>query len=358
MIVFLLLFGLIVSYGVTGLYRRYALAHRVLDVPNQRSSHTVPTPRGGGVGIVAAWLLGLGLLTATGRLDPQFSLPLGVGGAVIALLGWWDDLAGLRPVTRLIVQCVVAVWTVAWLGGFPELRLGAGDVALGPWGVFPSILGLVWLTNLYNFMDGIDGLAGSEAVTAGATAALLFASADAPGLAALSALLAAGAAGFLIWNWPPARIFMGDVGSTFLGYAFGAIALAGDRATGIPATLLLLPLAVFIMDATWTLLRRLIRGERVYEAHRSHVYQRLVHYGWSHARVTLTVVMCNLGLAASAWIALRRLDLLPTILAGITLFLGVAGWVALRSAARSQSGPVGAIALPESESPRSALRSE
>lgn len=348
MVIFLLLCGFIISFGVTGLYRPYALANRVLDIPNRRSSHTVPTPRGGGVGLVVAYLLGIALLAVPGQLDLRVSLGLGVGGAGIALLGWWDDHTGLRPLTRLIVQCLVAGWTVVCLGGLPELRFGLVDVTLGAWGFLPAVVGLVWLTNLYNFMDGIDGLAGSEAVTAGATVAVILAAAGAPGLAMLSGLVAASAAGFLVWNWPPAKIFMGDVGSTFLGYVFGAIALAGDRATGIPTLLLLLPLAVFITDATWTLLRRLLRGEPVYEAHRSHVYQRLVRCGWSHGRVTRAAVACNLGLAIAAWFAFQRLEWLPAILAGVVLVLAVAGWAMLRFSTRPPIRPDGAIASSDS----------
>lgn len=298
----------------TGLVRRYALWRSVLDIPNRRSSHVTPTPRGGGVVIALSWLIGIGALGLTGALAFPAAVGLGGGGLAIAVLGWIDDHRGLRARERLSVQFLAAGWVVVWLGGLPVLNMGGLTLPLGALGSLLAIVGIVWLTNLYNFMDGIDGLASSEAVVVGLISGLLLWLSGATGLAVGAWILAASASGFLLWNLPPARIFMGDVGSGLLGFAFGAIALAAERISPVPGVVLLIPLMVFICDATFTLFRRLLNGERVYEAHRSHVYQRLVQRGWTHGQVTALVTGINAGLSALAFLAWSRPALLPAVL--------------------------------------------
>jgi len=219
-----------------------------------------------------------------------------------------------------VVHFLAAAWALYWLGGLPSLRVGAGAVELGPAGTVLAALGLVWFVNMYNFMDGIDGIAGSEAVTAGLAGGALLLALGSPGLATLSLLLAAASAGFLAWNWQPARIFMGDVGSGFLGFCFAALALASERAGALPLLGWVLLLGVFLFDATATLGRRVVRGEKWYDAHRSHAYQRAVQGGWRAAAVTGAVIAINLVLGALAWAAAaepRRL--LPALLGGAAL---------------------------------------
>jgi Fuc2NAc and GlcNAc transferase len=184
------------------------------------------------------------------------------------------------------------------------------------------VIGIVWAINLYNFMDGIDGLAAGEAASVGVAAAVLLWLVGAPGLGALSLLLAAAAGGFLVWNWHPARIFMGDVGSAALGYAFGALAAASERAGAIPAVVWLLLLGVFFGDATLTVVRRLLRREPIFRAHRSHAYQRAPQAGLSHARVTATVLLLNGVLALLAAAALfRPALLLPAVGVAVVVLL-------------------------------------
>ncbi|MDQ6959827.1 MAG: hypothetical protein Q9M27_02270, partial [Mariprofundaceae bacterium] len=184
-----------------------------------------------------------------------------------------------------------------------NLQVGVWTLSLGWFGNVLAALGIVWLINLYNFMDGIDGLAGGEAVTVAVGGAILLGLGGAMDLALVALLLAAASGGFLIWNWPPARIFMGDVGSGFLGYVFAIIALASEKAGAVPAIVWVVLLAIFIFDATYTLMWRVLNGERWYAAHRSHAYQRLVQGGWSHLRVTNTLLCINiLILFAIAWI--------------------------------------------------------
>ena len=314
--------GMLASWLLTGAIRRYALARSVLDVPNQRSSHTVPTPRGGGLAIVAVVLAATVLAGAAGALPMAQALALGGGGAMVAAIGWLDDHRPIPAAGRFAVHVAAAVWAVAWLGGMPQLELGALRLGLGAVGALLAVAALVWLTNLYNFMDGIDGLAGGEAAAVGGVGGALLWAAGERGLAAVALAAAAAAAGFLLWNWQPARIFMGDVGSGFLGFLFGALAVASERAAGPPALVWILLLGVFVVDATLTLFRRAARRERLHEAHRSHAYQRAVQSGWPHARVSAAVLLLDAllaALAAAAW--LRPAWALPCFAAGAALLL-------------------------------------
>jgi Fuc2NAc and GlcNAc transferase len=177
------------------------------------------------------------------------------------------------------------------------------------------MLGIVWLTNLYNFMDGIDGIAAVEAITVGLAGALLLAGRE-PSLALVALVVAGAAGGFLVWNWPPAKLFMGDVGSGFLGYIFGGLALASENVGALPALLWLVLLGPFFVDTTLTLLRRIARGERWWAAHRTHAYQRAVQAGWSHRRVTTLVAALSAALGMAGALAAREPSMLGPVLAG------------------------------------------
>ena len=290
---------------LTGLVRAYAVRSALLDVPNERSLHQAPTPRGGGVSIVLVTIAALAGLAAVRVIPVSLAWALGVGGALVAAIGWLDDRRGVSAPVRVAVHALAAAWTVGWIWGEPTI------------GAFLGALGIVWAINLYNFMDGIDGLAAGEAVSVGAIGGVLLLAAGDATAAIVTLLVAAAAAGFLAWNWEPARIFMGDVGSGFLGYMFGALALLSHRVGAVPLTLWLLLLGVFLFDATVTLLRRMARGERWYQAHRLHAYQRLVQAGLSHAWVARLVLLVNLVLGALAWVAqMRYLSVAAAVLAG------------------------------------------
>ncbi len=288
------------SCWLTSVVRRYALGRSIVDRPNSRSSHTVPTPRGGGAAIAVSWFLALGWLVASGLLDTWVGLALLVGGGAIAVIGWVDDRRGLPATVRAGVHLAAAVWAVWCLGGLPFLNVGVSVAPLGWMGGVLAVFGIAWLTNLYNFMDGIDGLAAGEAVSVGLVAGGLLMASGADGLALAALALAAASGGFLVFNWPPAKIFMGDVGSGLLGYAFGVLALASERAGAVPLIVWMMLLAVFIVDATATLTRRVVNGERWFEAHRSHAYQRAVQAGYSHRNVTVAVMGLNALLAVAA----------------------------------------------------------
>ena len=270
-----------------------------LDRPNERSSHTHPTPRGGGIAVIGTVLAIWATAAAAGRVSPAV-FAVSLAAALLAAVSWLDDLHGLSPLIRLTAQAAaVAV-------GLSALPASVNPISqhLGPT-LYVAALGLLWLwwVNLYNFMDGIDGLAGSEAAAIGGGLMLLglVGNAADPSLVLLAAAAAGAALGFLVWNWSPARVFLGDVGSVPLGFLTGylLIAVAG-AGRWMAATIL--PL-YFLADATITLGRRLLRGERVWQAHREHFYQQAVGSGLGHAAVAKRVVAADLLLIACAWLS-------------------------------------------------------
>lgn len=284
----------VTALGLTWLLRRYALASSLMDIPNARSSHSVPTPRGGGVAIVLSFLLGLPLFALLQGSPWAPTIALVGAGFWVAVLGFLDDHGHVAARWRLLSHFGAAMWALVWIGGLPPLQLFGTTVDLGWVGHVLAAVYLVWVLNLYNFMDGIDGIAGVEAVTVCLGGALLYVLLDRAELGVVPLLLAAASAGFLIWNFPPAKIFMGDAGSGFLGLVLGILSL---QAAWLAPQLLwswLILLAVFVVDATWTLLRRLLRGDKVYEAHRSHAYQYASRRAGRHFPVTMAVLGLNL----------------------------------------------------------------
>jgi Fuc2NAc and GlcNAc transferase len=286
---------LVASALLTGVVRKAAIARGILDVPNRRSSHTTATPRGGGLAIVLAATVGLVSLAAGGLIGTNMLAVLIGGGLAVALVGLVDDRNAMPPGFRLLVHFLAAVWAVSWLGGVPAIALHHQTLQLGWMGVVVAVLGVVWVLNLFNFMDGIDGLATSEAVFIAGGAALLGGLVENPAtVPVLELMFVAACCGFLLWNWPPAKIFLGDVGSGYLGYVIGVLALAATRESPAAPWMWLILGGVFFVDATVTLVRRALRGERIYEAHRSHGYQWLARRWGSHRRVTVAVMMVNL----------------------------------------------------------------
>ena len=312
----------LVSWLLTRSVRAYAMRRAILDVPNHRSSHALPTPRGGGLAIAAVVLAGTLAGALAGVVPPRLALAVVLGGGAVAWIGWRDDHAHVPARWRAAVHFAAAAGALACLGGLPVVRLGTYELALGPAGTVLAVLGTVWLTNLYNFMDGIDGIAGGEALTAALAGGVLLLASGAGGIALPALLLAGASLGFLLWNWSPARIFMGDVGSGMLGFLFAVLAVASENAGSLPLAGWMLLLGVFVVDATVTLVRRVARRERFYDAHRSHAYQRAVQAGMSHGRVSGGVVALNVALAAAAALAWRTPGAMLPVLAGAALLLG------------------------------------
>jgi Fuc2NAc and GlcNAc transferase len=309
----------ILSWLLASRVRLYAL-DRMLDIPNERSSHKVPTPRGGGFAIAVTTLGGIALAASLHWVDRSLAIALVGGGVLIATVGWIDDHRSLSPLTRFAAQFISAGWAMYWLGGLPSLSVGIGTVHFGIFGLVLGSVGIVWAINLYNFVDGIDGLAAGEALSTGVVGGFLPLGVGKPDLALVALLIAAANLGFLPLNWAPARLFMGDVGSGLLGYMFAALAVASENTGGIPLLLWVLLLGVFIFDATVTLCRRIANGHRWHHAHHSHAYQRLVQAGRTHAQVSSMILGFNFLLAVLAVVAWKHPALfLAAILAGAAL---------------------------------------
>jgi UDP-GlcNAc:undecaprenyl-phosphate GlcNAc-1-phosphate transferase len=300
----LFVFALLTSFSYSGIYlvRRYAETHRILDHPNERSSHAAPTPRGGGLGIVLL-VLGAGVWSMF-EAGFEKGLIYVLGSAVIAWLGWRDDLHSLSPRLRFAVQGLVAGISIWGLGYFQVVTIPmVGEIQLGLVGVAITFLWIIGLTNAYNFMDGIDGLAGGVALSAGIGWMWLASNMSNSFAFWIALAITAGSLGFLGHNWSPAKIFMGDVGSTFLGYSFAVLPLLASDQGGDALLLGTLLMWTIIMDAGVTFLQRLIQGENVLTAHRSHLYQRLVLTGYKHETISSLYILLTLlaGLLSYEW---------------------------------------------------------
>lgn len=310
--------------------RRFAERREILDHPNRRSSHTRPTPRGGGMGILAAWLPAAVATVALGGALGDSARAVACTVAAVALLaglGFRDDRQETGPAAKLVLQLLAAglvVWGVGWVDSVP---LPGRRMALHGLGLPLTVFWLVGFSNAYNFMDGIDGIAGlfGGVAAAGLAAAGLLAG---PVVAVwVAAPLAGACLGFLRENWSPARVFMGDVGSLPIGFLLALTVVLGASGGGVPFVTGFLALGPFLFDTIFTLGRRIRRGENVLRAHRSHLYQRLVIAGWSHARVSVfyggwTGLTAGLGIVyLDAGTVLRASVLGAAVLSGMGAWL-------------------------------------
>lgn len=283
----------ILAFGFTYFMRAYALKKNIIDNPNERSSHSVPTPRGGGVAVVGSYLLALVTLMYSQQLALHTGFILMAAGFVIALLGFLDDHGHINSMLRLAIHFLVAIGVVVSLGGFSEVTIFNG-VQIGFIANIIAVLFLVWLLNLYNFMDGINGIASVEAITATVSMAILYLLLSISLNSEILWLLAACVFGFLLWNFPKAKIFMGDACSGFLGLILGILALVALKENLALFCAWIICLGVFVVDATYTLIKRVLSGHKMYDAHRSHSYQILSRKWGSHTPVTLVVAAVNL----------------------------------------------------------------
>ena len=295
----------------TGALLPFLRAWAILDHPNERSSHQNPTPKGGGIVVVGVVLLiwiGVGLHLEAG---PFLTWIIPGTAAALAALSWIDDLRGLPPIVRLLVQIAAVAIVLSLRPGSDLFFQGLLPPALDP---FVAGLLWVWFINLFNFMDGIDGITGVEALIIGLGLGLI-----GSGAAAMLGLIIAGAAlGFLKWNWHPAKVFLGDVGSVPLGFLLGWL-LLDLAAAGHWAAALILP-AYYLADATTTLIRRAIKGEKVWQAHRQHFYQQAVQRGLSHGAVSGAIFAVGIALVGLAWAAENGWRLLALIAAIVLSF--------------------------------------
>ena len=308
----IIIIALLASTLLTGLVRRYLRRRKVLDIPNGRSSHSVPTPRGGGISIVVVFLLTVLLFMQRNAISSDVTLALVGGGLTVAAAGILGDFFRVSAWLRLMLHFLAAGWALWRLDGMGPLHLGWVIWEWGWLGHLFGLVGLVWMTNLYNYMDGINGLAGMEGVCVGGFGGLFLAGSGMTGLAEVALALAGASAGFLVWNFPITKVFMGDVGSGFLGFVFGVLAISsGKERPGLLWCWFIL-LSVFIVDATLTLIRRWIAGARWCEPHCTSAYQHAARR-WGHSKVTLTIAAVNvvwlfpLGWGARVWPAVAPL---------------------------------------------------
>lgn len=277
---------------------RYAKVRRMTDIPTERSSHQIPTPRGGGVGFVLLSLVALSIyLVINGTLFRTPLIVFLVASVIIAALGWFDDKHDLSKRIRFGVQLLAALLIIILVTNLDSIYLPViGTVDLGIAGGFLALIWITGSTNIYNFMDGVDGIASVQALGV-AMGWMAFAYIwNVPELFYLNSFILVSVATFLFYNWPPAKIFMGDVGSIFLGFVFGAMPfmaanLSPDVNIGVTIWVSAFLLWPFLFDGSYTIFRRLSLEENIFEAHRSHLYQRLNIEGWSHKEISI-LYMC------------------------------------------------------------------
>lgn len=317
-------------FGVAALVTRGLCSERawlrIEDHPNERSLHTQPTPRTGGVAILVALIVGLLCVWPVYGISGTLSAVV-LGCGLVGGISLLDDFRHVPARWRFLVHMIAAVVLVAVAGlGLGELRLPPLSLSLPVWlGGVLTVLAVVWMINLYNFMDGMDGFAAGMAATGFSAMAVMALHGGNAALGLASVSVAAAAGGFLIFNFPKARIFMGDLGSSSLGFLAIAFALWGDRSNAFPLWAAVLVFSPFIVDATVTLMIRLARGARVWEAHRTHAYQRLVQLGWGHRK---TVLRAYVLMAACAMSAVVGVGLGTTYQAGV-LVAWTVGYIVL-----------------------------
>ncbi len=279
---------LLISFSLTYIIKNYMIKKSLVASVNERSSHTTPTPHGGGIAISLTWFAGLIYLYFTNDIETELFYAL-LFGSVISIISFFDDIYELSPKLRLSVQAIVAIAGIYSLGGFGTLAFGFFDIENPIVTNIFAFFMIIWFINLYNFLDGINGYAGSEAVFLTLAGFALFGGNH-------FLVLAVAVLGFLFWNFNRAKIFMGDVGSTLLGYnvAIFTIYYANQEPSNLWIWIILF--GVFWFDATLTLIRRKLNGEQLSQAHKKHAYQRLTQSGWSHFKVTNYSIGLNLVL--------------------------------------------------------------
>lgn len=326
MIEFAILLGsFVLSYALCLAMKRFGERLGLLAVPNYRSSHTLPVPYGGGVAIIAACLLGLVVVTVL-RASPAHLLLLVVGPLIMGIVGYVDDLRAIPPLVRLTVAFVVTMSLMLYLGQFPALEFGFVSINAGALGLLLGSLYMVWLLNLFNFMDGIDGLAASQAVFVLAGALIITWDQELSTEQLFVAVILASTLGYLVINWPPAQLFMGDSGSLFLGLMLGSLSIYWANLGILSFNCWLILLSYFVTDASLTLLVRLIRSDNVSEAHSLHAYQQATRKYGSRP-VLFTVLGVNIVLVLpAAWIAHLVPDVSFYLLVLVYCLLAITCW--------------------------------
>jgi len=310
-ILFTLLF--LLSWALTYVVKEIAIKKALVDIPNDRSSHAVPTPHGGGIAIALSWFVGICYLFSADQIESDLFYAF-MAGAVIALVSYLDDLYELNPKVRFMVQLSVALLGLWFLGGLKVLDFGLFTLENPIITNTIAVIAIIWFINLYNFLDGIDGYAGSEALFLGAAGFVFFG--DTHFLVLMASVL-----GFLIWNWHKAKIFMGDVGSTLLGYNIAIFTIYYANQDPLSLWIWVILFGLFWFDATLTLYRRYKNKEQLSVAHKKHAYQRLTQCGWKHSKVVIYSMAVNAILFLFAWLAMKNSSLTLVLFSISVIFL-------------------------------------
>jgi len=294
---------LIISVVITYYIRYFSIKNNLYDIPNERSSHNTPIPKGGGISIVLLLIITTGTLFYFQMISHEIMFSIIIGSLIISIIGLIDDYKNLPVLIRLFGYTFGAVAALYFIGGVNSLFesdhnfFKCCDINIsrfGNIGPFFAVLFILWLTNLYNFMDGADGFAAIQTICVSLFCSALFYFSDNYALLVIMLCLASATIGFLYWNLAPAKIFMGDVGSCSIGFFFGLLSLYTAKEEIVPISIWLILLAPFIGDATFTLIKRIIKNEKWYEAHNSHAFQKLFQLGLSHNQLTLGLLLTNL----------------------------------------------------------------
>ena len=299
-IIYIILF--LFSFFLTLLIRRLAIRKSILDFPNERSSHKNPTPKGGGLAIAIVWFLGLLYLYITNNIDNRLFFSF-IPGVLLVVIGIIDDIIAIKPSYRLVFQLIVSGVAVFIIGGLEKLDLGFFTVENRLILSVLALLGIIWFINLFNFLDGIDGYIGMEVIFITSSALFLFND-------RIALVLLVSTLGFIIWNWQPAKIFMGDVGSTLLGFNIAIFAIYYQNTSKSSLIIWLMLSSVFWFDATLTLFRRYKNKERLSVPHKKHAYQRIVQAGFSHQKTVLYALFINLITLVFAFFSMKINSLL------------------------------------------------
>ena len=306
-ILLLILVPALITLGLTYLVRKVAIRKSLMDIPVKRSSHEIPTPRGGGIAIVFTWYAGVLIFYLLGNIEKALFLALS-SGLILVAISFLDDILTIPYSVRLLFQVLGIALGVYFLGGIESIDFGLFQLSQTLILSIVSVLGLIWFVNLYNFLDGIDGYAAMEAIFI-ALAIYIFTGNP------ILLLLAASVLGFLYWNWQRAKIFMGDVGSILLGYTLGILAIYFHTSGELSLLVFVILSALFWFDATITLFRRAKNRENITQAHKKHAYQRVVQGGFSHQKTVLYSILLNIVLFVFAYLAVEEYRfILPVII--------------------------------------------
>jgi len=286
----------IFSFIATYLVRIIAIKMNVYDIPEKRSSHTVPTPRGGGIALIISWYIGITYEHFFWSSMPSNLFYAFLSGLLIVVIGLIDDIWRVNPKIKIIFQVLASLLAIYFLGGLQKVDLGFFIIENKYILSFFALIGIVWAVNLFNFLDGIDGYLGSEVVFIAIAISLLCTN-------SMVLLLGAVTLGFLIWNWQRAKVFMGDVGSTLLGFNVAVFAIYYQNTDKTSILIWIILSSVFWFDATLTFYRRFKNKEKLSVAHKKHTYQRIVQAGFSHQKTVIASIIINLFIFFLAWLS-------------------------------------------------------